>query len=53
MLNLLKGKKLWIYVASEIDLHDAKDTKYEEWESDVGKINSWIANSVIPSLATS
>ena len=29
---------------------DSKDSKYEEWESAVGKINSWIANSMIPSI---
>lgn len=27
-----------------------KDTKYEEWELAMGKVNSWIANSVIPSI---
>lgn len=29
---------------------DIRDQKYEEWESSVGKINSWIANSVTPSI---
>lgn len=38
--NFLKGQKLWKYVASKINPLDTKDTKYEEWDSDLGKINS-------------
>lgn len=46
----MKGQKLWKYVVSTIAQPDSKDSKYEEWEPAVGKINSWIANSVIPSI---
>lgn len=43
---IIKGQKLWKYVAGKIDPPDAKDANYEEWELAVGKTNSWIANSV-------
>ena len=42
--------ELWKYIASKIAQPDPKDSKYEENESAVAKINSWIANSVIPSI---
>ena len=50
MQNFLKGQKLWKQIDSKIDAPDTKDAKYEEWESSVGIINSWIANSVVPSI---
>lgn len=34
----------------KLNLLMLKDTKYEEWEANLGKLNSWIANSVIPSI---
>lgn len=50
MHNLLKGQKLWKYVSAKLTAPDIRDQKYEEWESSVGKINSWNANSVTPSI---
>lgn len=50
MQIFLKEPKLWKYIASKIAQPDHKDSKYKEKESAVGKINSWIANSVIPSI---
>ena len=50
MQNFLKGQKLWKYIATQVTQPDSKDTKFEEWEASVGKINSWIANSVTPSI---
>ena len=50
MQNFLKGQKLWKYVTTKIPTPDDKDNTFEEWEASVGKINSWIANSVIPSI---
>ena len=50
MQIFLKGQKLWKYVDQQIPPPDSKDDKFEEWEASVGKINSWIANSVTPSI---
>eukprot|EP00268_Persea_americana_P061956 TRINITY_DN7898_c1_g1_i12.p1 TRINITY_DN7898_c1_g1~~TRINITY_DN7898_c1_g1_i12.p1 ORF type:complete len:419 (+),score=52.49 TRINITY_DN7898_c1_g1_i12:979-2235(+) len=50
MQNFLKGQKLWKYLVSKIDQPNPKNAKYEERESAIGKINSWIANSSIPSI---
>ena len=50
MQNFLKGQKLGKYVAQQIPTPDSKDATFEEWEASVGKINSWIANSVTPSI---
>ena len=50
MQKILKGQKLWKYIVSTIAQLDSKDSKYEEWDYAVGKINPWIANSVIPSI---
>lgn len=44
-----EGKKLW-NVSSKIELTDEKDSKYEESESDIGKISKCIATSLVPSI---
>ena len=50
MQNFFKGQRLWKYVAKQITTPNSKDATFEEWEASVGKINSWIANSVNPSI---
>lgn len=50
MQNFLNGQKLWKYIAKKIPIPAIKDTTFEEWEASVGKINSWIANLVAPSI---
>ena len=50
MQNFLKCQKLWKYIDQRIPPPDNKDAKFEEWEASIGKINSWIANLVTPSI---
>lgn len=45
MQNFLQGQKLWKHVSGKTGSPDALKMKYDDWEADVGKINSSIANS--------
>ena len=45
MTNTLKGKKLWKFVSTKVE-KPTNPNMEEEWESDIGKINSCLANSV-------
>lgn len=46
MQNYLKGQKLWKYITGKEKVLAEDDAKYEEYESEIEKINSRIANSV-------
>lgn len=50
MRNHLKGLKLWQYITGPVNAAAKIDAKYEEYELDIQKINSWIANSVDPTI---
>lgn len=50
MRNHLKGLKLWKNITGPANALAEIDAKYEEYELDISKINSWIANSVDPTI---
>lgn len=49
MTHFFKGKKSWEYVSTKVEKPTSAAME-EEWESDIGKINSCLANYVDPTV---
>ena len=48
--NHLKGLKLWKYITGKVTPLVEIDFKFEEYDADIGKINSRIANTMDPTI---
>lgn len=50
MHNHLKGLKFWKYISGKVTGPAENDSKFEAYDAGIGIINSWIANTIDPTI---